>query len=135
MTNGHVIPSIRYADAPAAIRWLCTTLGFEEHLVVPGEQPGTIAHAQHRHGGGMVMLGSERADEYSALQKSPGQAGCVTQSTFVVVDGIETHYERARAAGAEVVTELTPQSYGGSLYSVRDPEGHHWFVGSYDPWA
>jgi uncharacterized glyoxalase superfamily protein PhnB len=27
------------------------------------------------------------------------------------------------------------QDYGGRVYSARDPEGHVWSFGSYDPWA
>ena len=33
----NVIAGMRYHDAPAAIDWLCRALGFERHLVVPGE--------------------------------------------------------------------------------------------------
>jgi uncharacterized glyoxalase superfamily protein PhnB len=40
-TKAHVIPYLRYRDAPAAIEWLCTAFGFEQQLVVPGEH-GTI---------------------------------------------------------------------------------------------
>ena len=25
--------------------------------------------------------------------------------------------------------------YGGQAFTVQDPEGHHWSVGEYDPWA
>ena len=83
----------------------------------------------------MFMLGSVRDDDTAKTLKTPSDAGCVTGSNLIVVDEIDAHYERARAAGAEIVTELFEQPFGGKLYAVRDPEGHHWFVGSYDPWA
>ena len=35
-TKSTVITTMRYRNAPAAIEWLCDTLGFEKHLVVPG---------------------------------------------------------------------------------------------------
>jgi uncharacterized glyoxalase superfamily protein PhnB len=44
-------------------------------------------------------------------------------------------YARAKAAGAEIVMEIEDQDYGGRLYSCRDPEGHLWNFGTYDPWA
>ena len=128
---GTMIPTLRYADAPAAIEWLCTAFGFERHLVVPGEA-GTIAHAQLKLGGGMVMVGSARDDE---LSRSPEQAGGVTQAPYIVVEEIDAHYARARAAGAEITMEIADQDHGGRLYSARDPEGHLWHFGSYDPWA
>ena len=38
-------------------------------------------------------------------------------------------------AGARVVQDIADQGYGGRGYSCRDPEGHLWWFGSYDPWA
>jgi uncharacterized glyoxalase superfamily protein PhnB len=52
-----VIPGLRYRDAPAAIEFLCRVLGFEQQLVVPGAD-NTIAHAQLKLGGGLLLVGS-----------------------------------------------------------------------------
>ena len=52
-----------------------------------------------------------------------------------VIDDVDAHYARARAAGAEIVTELMEPQFGGKLYSCLDPEGHAWHFGSYDPFA
>ncbi len=41
-TRANVVPTMRYQNAPAAIEWLCEAYGFEEQLVVPGEN-GMIA--------------------------------------------------------------------------------------------
>lgn len=129
-----VIPGLRYADAAAAIDWLCRAFGFEEHLVVPGGD-GTIAHAQLTFGNGMIMLGSTRDDEYGHLIVQPSAIdGCETQAPYVIVDDVDAHYERARAAGAEIIKELEEQAYGGRLYACRDLEGHVWNFGTYDPW-
>jgi uncharacterized glyoxalase superfamily protein PhnB len=51
------------------------------------------------------------------------------------VEDADKHYARAVAAGAEIVMELRDEDYGGRDYSCRDPEGHVWNFGSYDPWA
>jgi uncharacterized glyoxalase superfamily protein PhnB len=130
-----IIPSLRYDDAPAAIDWLCDAFGFERHLVVPGDE-GRIAHAQLTFGGGMIMLGSAQDDEFGKLQKTPLAVGGVeTQSPYVIVPDADAHYERARSKGAEIVYEIADQDYGGRGYSCRDPEGHLWHFGTYDPWA
>ena len=42
-------------------------------------------------------------------------------------------YRRAQAAGAEIVIEIKDEDYGGRGFSCRDPEGHLWNVGTYDP--
>ena len=129
-----IIPGMRYRDAPAAIDWLCNVLGFERHLVVPGDD-GTITHAQLTLGTGMIMLGSARDDPHGKVVVPSTPAGPVTQSAYIVVADIEACYERVRAAGADITMELEEQHYGGSLFAVRDPEGQLWNIGSYDPWA
>ena len=133
-TISTVIPAMRYRDAAAAIDWLCKAFGFEKHLVVPGEN-GTVAHAQLAFGNGMIMLGSARADEFGQWVKPPQEVGGAgTQSAYVIVDDADAHHARAKAAGAEIVMEVADQDYGGRLYACRDPEGHLWNFGTYDPW-
>jgi len=129
-----IIPTLRYQDAPAAIEWLCRALGFERHFVVPGEN-GTIAHAQLTFGNGMIMVSSARDDEFGRLQKIPAQVGGIgTQSPYVIVPDVDAHHARAVAAGATVTMAPRDEDYGGRFYSCRDPEGHLWNFGSYDPW-
>ena len=129
-----IIPAMCYVDAPAAIEWLCAAFGFEKRLVVPGEDD-QIAHAQLTFRNSMIMLGSAREGEYDDLLIQPTDAGAVTQSPYVIVDDVDAHYARARAAGAEIVMQPADQDYGGRLYICRDIERHLWNFGSYDPWV
>ena len=129
-----IVPSMRYRDAPAAIDWLCEAFGFERHLVVPGPD-GTIVHAQLTFGNGMIMLGSGRDNEFGRLVRPPAETNALTQSAYIIVKDADAHYARAKAAGAEIVIEVTDEDYGGRGYSCRDPEGQLWNFGTYDPWA
>ena len=123
-----------YLDPAAAIDWLCRAFGFERHLVVPDEQGG-VAHAQLVLGNGMIMLGSARDDAFGKLQKTPAEVGGVgTQGAYIIVADADAHHARAVAAGAQVVYPLKDEDYGGRGYSCRDPEGHLWSFGTYDPW-
>jgi uncharacterized glyoxalase superfamily protein PhnB len=133
-TKATIIPTMRYADAPAAIKWLCDAFGFEKHTVYVDEKGG-IAHAQLTLGNGMIMLGSARKDEFGTLQKTPRELGATTQSAYIIVNDPDALYERAKQAGAEIVMELADQNYGSRDFSCRDPEGHLWNFGTYDPWA
>ena len=129
-----IIPALRYKDAPAAIEWLCTVLGCAKHVVYANPD-GTIGHAELALGGGMIMLGSAKDDEHALRFKSPGEVGGVeTQSAYVVVADADAVYARAQAAGAEIVRPIQNTSYGSREFAVRDPEGHSWSVGTYDPW-
>lgn len=125
-----IFPGLRYENAPAAIDWLEKAFGFQRQMVVPGPD-GTIAHAQLICDGGMIMLGSYRDDVFR--YKTPLAAGGVTQSAYLYVAEIDTHFSRARAAGAEIVSELKDTDYGSREYSARDLEGHLWHFGTYLP--
>jgi uncharacterized glyoxalase superfamily protein PhnB len=133
-SNATIIPTLKYRDAAAAIEWLCEAFGFERLLVVPGEG-GTIAHAQLVFGNGMIMLGSAGDSEFDALVRPPSELGGVgSQSPYIIVADADEHYARAVKAGTEIVMDIKDEDYGGRGYSCRDPEGHVWNFGTYDPW-
>ncbi len=129
-----IIPTLRYVDAMAAIDWLCAAFGFEKHLVVPNETGG-VAHAQLVRDGMMIMLGSGQEGAYDDLVRRPAEAGGVTQSPYLVVDDPDAVHAQAKEAGAEIVMAIADWDHGGRGFSCRDPEGHVWNFGSYDPWA
>ena len=129
-----VIPSMRYKDAPAAIEWLCRALGFEKNAVYANPD-GTIGHAQLTLGKGMVMLGSVSDNDYGKLMRQPSEiGGGNTHGIYLVVADCDAVYQKAKAAGAEMVMDLETKDYGGKGFSCRDPEGFVWSVGDYDPW-
>jgi len=129
-----VIPGHRYRNAPAAIDWLCQVFGFERHAVYANPD-GTIAHAELTLGNGMVMLGSQKDDEYGRSFKSPVELGGIeTRSVYIVVPDADAVHARAVAAGAAIVRPLQDTPYGSREFGVKDPEGHSWSVGTYDPW-
>jgi uncharacterized glyoxalase superfamily protein PhnB len=130
-----IMPALRYRNARAAIDWLCKVFGFARHAVhvMPD---GTIAHAELTLGGGMIMLGSARNDEYGRGFKAPGELGDMeTRSAYIVASDVDQVYAKAQAAGAVVVRPLKDTGYGSREFTVKDPEGHSWSVGTYDPWA
>jgi uncharacterized glyoxalase superfamily protein PhnB len=129
-----VIPTLRYRNAPAAIDWLCQAFGFEKNAVYANPD-GTIAHAQLTFGNGMVMLASVIESEYGKLMKQPDEIGLAnTQSSCLIVSDPDAVYARAKTAGAPMVLDIEDKDYGGRAFTCRDPEGHLWNVGSYDPW-
>ncbi|MES2883363.1 MAG: VOC family protein [Pseudomonadota bacterium] len=127
--------AMRYRDAPAAIEWLCAALGFEKHAVHEDGEGG-IAHAQLSFGNGLIMLSSVRDDAWGQRIAQPSEiGGRQTQACCLVVADPDAHYANAVAHGAEIIDSLLEQDYGGKGYSCRDPEGHLWWIGSYNPWA
>ncbi|MGA7343679.1 MAG: VOC family protein [Terracidiphilus sp.] len=130
-----IIPALRYRNAPAAIEWFEKVFGFERHAVYEGPD-GTIGHAELTLGGGMIMLGSARDDEFGRNFKLPQElGGAETRGAYIVVADADAVFARAVAAGATVVRPLKDMEYGSREFTVKDPEGHSWSVGTYDPWA
>jgi uncharacterized glyoxalase superfamily protein PhnB len=134
-SKSSIMPALRYRNALAAIDWLCSVLGFAPHAVYPGPD-NTVGHAELTLGNGMIMLGSCKDDDYGRGFKSPGEIGGVeTHSAYVVVPDADKVYARAQEAGAVIVRPIQDTAYGSREFSVKDPEGHSWSVGTYDPWG
>ncbi len=122
-----VWPCLNYRDARAAIAFLVEAFGFEEALVVPGEDDGAVAHSQLRwpEGGGVMLGTAGREDsEFARLPTS-----CA--SLYVVTDDPHAVFDRATAAGARVVREMRDEDYGSTGFSVLDPEDNIWSFGTY----
>jgi uncharacterized glyoxalase superfamily protein PhnB len=131
-----IIPCLRYRNAPGAITFLCDAFGFARHAVhADPNDPTIVHHAQLVKDGQMVMLSSEMESEFSrtAPLVSVQEAGGNTQAPYIVIDDVDAHAERARAAGADIFREPRDEDYGGRAYAARDPEGNVWSFGNYDP--
>jgi uncharacterized glyoxalase superfamily protein PhnB len=129
-----IIPCLRYRDAHAAIDWLCQAFGFTRQAVYENERGG-VEHAQLTYGNGMIMLGEVRDNDFGQHIVQPADLdGRETQCPCVIVANCKSHYQQAVAAGATIIDDYSEKDYGGAGYSCRDPEGHLWYFGSYDPW-
>jgi uncharacterized glyoxalase superfamily protein PhnB len=130
-----VMPALRYRNAPGAIDWLCQVFGFERHALYANPD-GTVAHAELTLNGGMIMLGSAKEDEHAQRFRSPDELnGVETRGVYIVVADADQVHARAVAAGATIVRPLQNTDYGSREFAVKDPEGHSWSAGTYDPWA
>jgi len=112
-----VLPHVVYQDVDEAMAWLKKAFGFVEHYRYGDPTSGAQAHL----GNAWIML--RRAREGAA---SPATVGYGTQSLTVFVDDLESHFERAKAAGAKIVEGLNETMYGEFQYGAVDLAGHHW---------
>jgi uncharacterized glyoxalase superfamily protein PhnB len=125
-----LFPTLRYRNPKAAIEFLVNAFGFEVHAVHEAAD-GSIAHAELRFGGDVLMLGA--LDPESGAQGRTISGG--TSSVYASVPYVDGHHDKAVAAGAVVVRPLHDTDYGSREYSCRDLEGYEWHFGSYDPLA
>ncbi len=129
-THPTIFPALRYRDANAAIDWLERAFGFQEKAVYRDED-GAVQHAELTLGGGLIMLG--QYNEEGWMGRHAPDALASTISLYLVVQNPDAHHDRAKAAGAQIVRELTDQEYGSREYSARDLEGNLWSFGTYQP--
>ena len=118
--NTEIIPYIFYRDVPAALDWLTHAFGFTEKL---RHATPSGMHAQMTRDGQRIMMG-QGSKEWRMLSAHETEAA--TQGIFVYLADVDAHYERARAAGAEIVHSPRDESYGRT-YTARDLDGHPWF--------
>ena len=108
-----IYPYLLYDDAAAAIDFLTRAFGFEETMRM--DDDGRVMHAQLKLGDGAVMLGQPQR---------PVDGGAMV---YVYVNGVDAHFERARAAGATIEHDPRDEEYGERVYAAQDTQGHHWY--------
>ena len=116
-----VVPYLYYADATRAFDFLVSAFGFVEHSVLRGDD-GAVWNAQLRIVDGLVMIGPGLAAFGTCGIDGPGD---VPSRVHVLVDDVDAHCERARAAGATIRDE--PADHGDvHIYLAIDPGHHQW---------
>ncbi len=127
-----VIPMISYEDGIAALDWLSRAFAFRERERMIGPD-GRLAHGEMEAGDGVIMLATPTPDYESPKRH---RAHCerarrwsvvpwVIDGVLVHVDDIDKHYERAKRAGASILSE-PEDGEPGRRYRVEDLEGHRW---------
>lgn len=127
------IPMLAYADGVAALDWLTRAFGFieKERML---DDAGALMHGEMAvPGGGTLMLatpsphyeGPRRHREHCVRSRQWQQVPWVVDGVLVYVDDVQAHHERARQAGALILSPLE-DGIDGRRYRAEDPEGHRW---------
>ncbi|WP_051022963.1 VOC family protein [Nocardia pneumoniae] len=127
-TRTAVWPTLTFRDAAAMETFLVEAFGFQQTARYTREDdPSIVEHAELRWPlGGGIMFGSAGKDDSPFGTRPPG-----TDSVYLVCDDPDALFDRATAAGAEVVRGLRDEDYGSRGFTVRDPEGNLWSFGTY----
>jgi len=116
-----IVPTLAYEDVPAAVEFLTRAFGFRERAGARLTGHGFVL-AWMELGEGLISLTTAGGHG----RQSPRVAGATTQSVKVYVDGIDSHFARAKAAGATIISEpddkfwahLRGQGYRGSPLGI-----------------
>jgi PhnB protein len=109
-------------DAARLAAWYADALGAEERGRV-GLPDGRFMQIELRFGDSTVMI----ADEFPELGVlSPLSVGGVSSTLSLDTQDVDALWERAVAAGAEVVQPLQDMFWGDRHGQILDPSGHRW---------
>ncbi|MBI3819859.1 MAG: glyoxalase [Planctomycetes bacterium] len=124
-------PTLTYADAPAAIDWLCRAFGFTKQFVVR-DGKGAVMHSELSFGNGVIMVSSPKPSAGRVAPK-PGPKTESQSAICAYVKDPDAHYAIAIAAGASITRELRNEEFGFRGYIATDIEGYSWYFGNYLP--
>lgn len=117
-----VSPYLFYLDVEYAMQWLEGTCGFSRGNEIR-DPDGAIMHAEMKYMDGVIMMGPP-CDEQNT--KSPKDLSGINQSLYIYVDDVDEHFLNAKGSGAMQITEPVDMFWGDRMYTIQDPEGHHW---------
>ncbi|TMB87111.1 MAG: hypothetical protein E6J37_11315 [Chloroflexi bacterium] len=131
-TYPDVIPMIAYEDGPKAMDWLAEAFGFRERARMVGAD-GRLGHGEMEAGEGLIMLATPTPDyrgpkthrESCDQARTWSSVPYIIDGVLVYVKDAREHYDRARKAGATILSELE-QGSDGTRYRAEDLEGHRW---------
>ena len=128
-----VVPMISYEDGIAALEWLQSAFGFREttRLKTPD---GKLAHGEMEAGNGLIMVssptpeyrGPKRHREVCEQARKWSTVPWIIDGVLVYVNNLDRHFQRAKAAGATILSEIE-DGPPGRRYRAEDLEGHRWF--------
>jgi MerR family transcriptional regulator, thiopeptide resistance regulator len=126
ITQTPVIPILVYEDIEAAHDFLVGTFGFTSGGLHRAED-GTVVHGEVRMGDAAIWLHAVTEEHQMASPRGSTQSHGGLE---VIVDDVDTHYARSKAAGARIDRAPTDQPYGLREYGARDQENHRWWFSS-----
>jgi PhnB protein len=89
---------------------------------------GELIHAELRIGDAVVMLTEDTGDPEAPARSPSATGGAVTAIMVTYWPDVDAAWERAVAAGAEVIYPLEDQFYGERGGRLRDPFGQQWML-------
>jgi PhnB protein len=122
-----------FGDATAAIAFYQEAFGATVREEPHKAPDGKVVHSEVWIGDSVVFLtdeGDGEGEERNGVAPS-SVGGLVTAVMALNVPDVDALWERAVAAGCEVVYPLADQFYGDRAGRLRDPFGHQWMLSTH----
>ena len=126
-----VTPMLAYENGPAAMDWLIQAFGFKE--LDRRVEDGRLTHGELDTGHGVIMVatpstnyhGPKHHREECEIARGWHDVPYIIDGVLVSIDDASAHFERAKAAGATILSPLE-EGEQGRRYRAEDIEGHRW---------
>jgi PhnB protein len=122
-----VTPRLVVRGGAAAIDFYRDAFGAEELGERFTGPNGQVIHAEVRIGDSVVMI-TEESDPDGPAKSPQSLGGAVSAIMALYWEDVDAAWERALAAGAEVIFPLADQFYGERGGRLRDPFGQQWML-------
>jgi PhnB protein len=121
-------PHLVVKGASQAIEFYKKAFGAEEIARVPGPDGKSLMHAAIKIGDSRLFL----VDEFPEMGSlGPHSIGGTPVSIHVYVEDVDTVFNQAVAAGAQVRMPLADMFWGDRYGLVTDPFGHSWSLATH----
>lgn len=120
---GGIVPYLTLDGASRAVEFYVKAFGAREVFRHPTDAKGRTMHIHLYLNGGSLMLGDAYPEHGHPHQPAQGY------TLHLKVDDVDSWWQRAVAAGAEVVLPLQKMFWGDRYGQLRDPFGVLWSMG------
>jgi PhnB protein len=122
-----ITPMMTVRNAEKAIEFYKKAFGAEDRGIMKGPD-GKVMHAEIKIGDSIIML----SDEFpQAGVLSPESAGGSSMGLHIYIQDVDTAFDRAVKAGAQVESPLMDQFWGDRYGRLKDPFGHRWSIATH----
>lgn len=123
---GALTPMLTVRDMRRAIDFYSNALGFTVRSVMDSPQ-GPI-HAELRLRDTTLMLGPEAGQQNNL---SASTIGNTPATMYILVEDVDSIFNRAVGAGARVTMPVTDMFWGDRVGQFSDPEGNKWMIATH----
>ena len=123
------MPVLACSDIATEHDFLVRVLGFASGGLERAPD-GAVVHGEVRAGERRIWL---HLVSETAKLVTPAVLGAAGGGITVYVKDVDAHFKAVREAGATILSEPANQPYGQREYTVRDPDGHTWWIATPTP--
>ena len=125
-----VAVGVHYERPAEAARWLRDVFGFEPVANIPEVEPDKDESNEDEHTWFEFRVGNSAVMVFNRAGNS-GETSSPTHTTWVFVEDLDAHLERARSGGARILREIW--QHGPRAYDAADLEGNRWTLAQASP--